>query len=197
MTTREPLEELAEEHLLARTRRTLRAQVTGPDVSEAMIADAIGMATLTLVRELPVRAIDNLGGYFFRVAKNELLRLLREAQRHVELSPDNAPRPGERSSEDVHWRVESGLVYEFLLALLDQWAAQREADVVRLVLEAAYDGVDMGTGDFLEAFEETTGQPITTPQFYDLKSRGLRRLRRDLEMLAAQDDFEAAALIDS
>lgn len=196
MTDREPLEELAEEHLLARTRRALRAQVLGPDVTDAMIADAIGSATVALVRVLETKTIDNLAGYFFRVARNELLRLLKEGQRHVALSGDEAPRPGDRSPADVHSRAESGLVYDFLLAILDQWPAQREADVVRLVLEAAHEGVHMDTDDFMEAFEDSTGQSITTAQFYDLKSRGLRRLRRDLEGLAARDDVDAAALID-
>lgn len=196
MVEHDPLEQLVEEHFLERTRRSLRAQVGGPDVSDAMIADAIATATLVLVERMSSQTITNLGGYFFKTAKHELLSMVSHGRRHVSIASDTPGRTSERPPDHVESQVESGLVYRFLMGIVAGWTAQREADVVRLVLEAAHEGLDLDTSDYLEAFEESTGEPITIDQLYDLKSRGRRRLRRDLEALAAQDDLPPEALID-
>lgn len=196
MPHRDPLEQLVDEALLERSRRALRAQVRGRLVTDSLIAEAIAAATVALVGKLKTEPVDNLGGYFFKTARNELLRLLRTARRHVPLAPEAGGRRDRRSPDDVDSQVEAGIVFKFLMGLLDGWAAQREADVVRLLLEAAYEGIELDTAEVLEHFEELTGEPISVSQFYDLKSRGLRRLRGDLERLAAGDGVTPRDLID-
>ena len=162
---------------LSRIYGSLLRQVSGATRED--VQDAVAEAVLACLSVRSGDTPDDPAGYLFTAARRELTRILKKSGRLPVDSrhPDGWSGAGDRPGQDVDFED----LLRFVKRLIKRWDNGRMRAIIEIVLESAVEGVELKGEQLKQQVEDAIGETISTSTFYDLKNRGLRRLRLDLE----------------
>ena len=150
-----------------------------PGASREDVQDAVAAAVLACLSVRVGEQPDDPAAYLFIAAKRELQRILAKSGRLPvdSRNPDGWSGKGDAPDQGVDF----GDLLRFVKRLISRWDNQRMRAIIEMVLESAVEGVELRGEQLKQQVEDAIGETISTSTFYDLKNRGLRRLRLDLE----------------
>lgn len=165
----------------------------------AMVEDAIGLAAVNVLERAVDHEIDNVAGYFYRSAENNLKRMLIAANRHDEYEEVEHPvGVDDHDALPKHSDVDAADLLAWFKSLTRDWNTNLRV-TVDIVLDAAFSvEYDIPTAEELaEELELALLEPVSPVNARQWKSRALRRLRDEVATHFGTDSRHTFLATDS